>query len=72
MKNLDYIRKAASNNLQKEIELLEWELVDGTTDIDIYIRLSQIYRLQKQYDKSMEILNKGYQIVHELHNYKDR
>lgn len=44
---VDLIKEASQGNTQKEMDLLELEIMEGTKEIDVYTRLCQLYRKKK-------------------------
>jgi hypothetical protein len=57
------VKEAADKNIEMEIESLESAISNGSREMDVYIRLSQLYRQKKQYEKSVNILDMGAKLL---------
>jgi hypothetical protein len=53
---LNNIQLQAGSDVQKEIDLLEIEVLDESTSMDVYTRLSQLYTAERNYGRSTEII----------------
>jgi hypothetical protein len=57
------VKEAADKNIEMEIESLELAISNGSREMDVYIRLSQLYRQKKQYEKSVNVLDLGAKLL---------
>ncbi|MCW3105812.1 MAG: hypothetical protein JWQ09_318 [Segetibacter sp.] len=62
----DLIEEAAHGNKEKELELLRWEVKEGTKEIQIYTRLSELYRKKQQYREAIDTLLIGLKIINHI------
>lgn len=60
---VELITEAANGSIDKEIDLLEWEVLEGATEMEIYTRLSELYRKKKQYVEAVFALEVGFKVV---------
>ena len=60
--NVTAITIMANGNLEIEMALLEKEAATNSADAEIFIRLSQIYRLKKEYIKALAYLHNAEKI----------
>jgi hypothetical protein len=57
------VKEAADKNIEMEIESLELAISNGSREMDVYIRLSRLYRQKKQYEKSVNVLDLGAKLL---------
>jgi len=57
------IQASANGNDLKEMELLGVEINAGTKDMEVYTRLSSLYRKQRQWIESFNVLDKALQML---------
>jgi cytochrome c-type biogenesis protein CcmH/NrfG len=53
------ITAIADGDIDKEVTLLEKEAEKGSDDVELYIRLSSIYRIKENYQKAWGALAKA-------------
>jgi hypothetical protein len=60
------ITAAANGDINKELALLEKEAEKGSDDVELYIRLSSIYRLKECYQQAWDALAKAEGLLKKL------
>ncbi len=66
-KTLDDIRLEAGIDVQKEIILLEHEVNEHCSSMDIYTRLSKLYTAERNYKRSTEIITLAIDVLNRNH-----
>ncbi|HEX8334968.1 MAG TPA: hypothetical protein VF622_20250 [Segetibacter sp.] len=57
------ITAAAKGDADKELAMLNNEVVKGSDDVELYIRLSSLYRIKREYALSWEALEKAEKLL---------
>jgi hypothetical protein len=57
------ITAAAQGDIDKEVAMLLKEVEKGSDDVELYIRLSSLYRIKKEHQLSWDALHKAEKLL---------
>ena len=60
------ITSLANGDVDKELNLLEKEAEKGSDEVEVYIRLSSLYRLKESYQQAWEALAKAENLLKQV------